>query len=346
MSETLHQITLAARPVGAPKDSDFALVERPLPSPAAGEVLVKLHAFSLDPYMRGRMDDAKSYAAPVPIGGVMEAGAVGEVIASRSPDFAVGDMAFGMFGWASHGCLPANQLRKLDNSLPATTALGVLGMPGFTGWYGLTELGRPQAGETLVVAAATGPVGSMVGQIAKAKGLRTVAIAGGADKCALALETFGFDAAIDHRAHDSAKSLRQAIAQAAPEGVDIYFENVGGKVLEAVLPLMNTFGRIPVCGMISGYNAGALGGGVRSEGPDRLPALWRSILVKQMSVNGFIISNHYSHYPAFLKEIAPLVATGQLAYLEDITEGLHNAPRAFMGLLEGRNIGKQIIKLT
>ena len=346
MSDTMQQMTLAARPVGAPKDSDFALVEKPLPIPAEGEVLVRLHAFSLDPYMRGRMDDAKSYAAPVPIGGVMEAGGVGEVIASQSPHFTVGDMAFGMFGWASHGCLPANQLRKLDDTLPTSTALGVLGMPGFTGWYGLTQLGRPKAGETLVVAAATGPVGSMVGQMAKARGLRTVAIAGGADKCALALEKFGFDAAIDHHAHENASSLRKAIAEAAPKGIDIYFENVGGKVFEAVLPLMNTFGRIPVCGMISGYNSGALGGGAVAEGPDRLPVLWRSILVKQMSVNGFIISNHYDQYPAFLKEVAPLVATGQLAYLEDIAEGLENAPRAFIGLLEGRNIGKQIVKLT
>ncbi|WP_273486580.1 NADP-dependent oxidoreductase, partial [Lentibacter algarum] len=287
-----------------------------------------------------------SYAAPVPIGGVMEAGGVGEVIASQSPHFTVGDMAFGMFGWASHGCLPANQMRKLDDTLPTSTALGVLGMPGFTGWYGLTQLGRPKAGETLVVAAATGPVGSMVGQMAKARGLRTVAIAGGADKCALALEKFGFDAAIDHHAHENASSLRKAIAEAASKGIDIYFENVGGKVFEAVLPLMNTFGRIPVCGMISGYNAGALGGGAVAEGPDRLPVLWRSILVKQMSVNGFIISNHYDEYPTFLKEVAPLVATGQLAYLEDIVEGLENAPRAFMGLLEGRNIGKQIVKLT
>ena len=346
MSDTMQQMTLAARPVGAPKDSDFALVEKPLPIPVEGEVLVRLHAFSLDPYMRGRMDDAKSYAAPVPIGGVMEAGGVGEVIASQSPHFNVGDIAFGMFGWASHGCLPANQLRKLDDALPTSTALGVLGMPGFTGWYGLTQLGRPKAGETLVVAAATGPVGSMVGQMAKARGLRTVAIAGGADKCGLALEKFGFDAAIDHRAHKDASSLRKAIAEAAPKGIDIYFENVGGKVFEAVLPLMNTFGRIPVCGMISGYNSGALGGGAVAEGPDRLPVLWRSILVKQMSVNGFIISNHYDQYPAFLKEVAPLVATGQLAYLEDIAEGLENAPRAFIGLLEGRNIGKQIVKLT
>lgn len=345
MTDMMQQITLAARPIGAPKDSDFALIERLVPEPAEGEVLVRLHAFSLDPYMRGRMDDARSYAAPVPIGGVMEAGGVGEVIASRSPHFNAGDMVFGMFGWATHGCLPARELRKLDSTLPATTALGVLGMPGFTGWYGLTELGRPKAGETLVVAAATGPVGSMAGQIAKARGLRTVAIAGGAEKCALAVEKFGFDAAIDHRAHSDARSLRAALAKTVPDGVDIYFENVGGKVFEAVLPLMNTFGRIPVCGMISGYNAGALGG-VEAQGPDKLPLLWRAILVKQMSVNGFIISNHFERYPAFLAEVAPLVATGKLAYLEDIADGLASAPRAFMGMLEGQNTGKQIVRLT
>ncbi|MBU2981567.1 NADP-dependent oxidoreductase [Lentibacter algarum] len=344
MTETMHQITLAARPEGAPKDSDFALVQAPLPTPAEGEVLVRVQYMSLDPYMRGRMDDAKSYAAPVPIGGVMEAGGVGEVIASNSPHFAVGDKAFGMFGWASHGCLPAKEMRKLDDSLPLTTALGVLGMPGFTGWYGLTELGRPKAGETLVVAAATGPVGSMVGQIAKARGLHTVAIAGGPDKCKLATEKFGFDVALDHYAYPDAKSLRAALKEAAPKGIDIYFENVGGKIFEAVLPMMNTFGRIPVCGMIAGYNAGRLGG-VAGSGPDRLPALWSSILVKQMSVNGFIISNHYDHYGKFLAEVAPLVATGEIAVLEDITEGLENAPRAFMGLLEGKNVGKQIVKI-
>ena len=345
MTETMKQMTLAARPVGAPKDSDFKLVEGPLPEPKDGEVLVRVHYMSLDPYMRGRMDDAKSYAAPVPIGGTMEAGCVGEVIASKSEAFAVGDMAFGMFGWATHGCLPAKEMRKLDARLPITTALGVLGMPGFTGWYGLMELGRPKEGETLVVAAATGPVGSMVGQIAKARGLRTVAIAGGADKCKLATEKFGFDAAIDHRAYDDASSLRKALGEVAPKGIDIYFENVGGKVFEAVLPMMNTFGRIPVCGMIAGYNAGRLGAAAGDGGPDRLPMLWSSILVKQMSVNGFIISNHYDLYGKFLSEVAPLFASGEIAVLEDIAEGLENAPRTFMGLLEGRNVGKQLVKL-
>lgn len=344
MTDQMQCITLAARPVGAPKDSDFKLETRPLPTPGPGEALVRVHFMSLDPYMRGRMDDAKSYAAPVPLGGIMEGGGAGEVLVSNDPSLKPGDMVFGMLGWATHAVQPAAMLRKLDPRLPATTALGVLGMPGFTGWYGLSEIGKPKSGETLVVAAATGPVGSMVGQIAKARGLRTVAIAGGADKCKLATDTFGFDAAIDHRAHDDAKSLRAALAAECPDGIDIYFENVGGKVFEAVLPLMNRFGRIPVCGMISGYNAGALGGGA-GAGPDRFPTFWRTVLVKHLTATGFIISNHWDQYPAFLAEVAPLVASGKIAYVEDIAEGLQNAPRAFMGLLEGRNVGKQIVKV-
>ncbi len=344
MADEMKCITLAARPEGAPKESDFKLETRPVPEPGEGEVLVRVHYMSLDPYMRGRMDDAKSYAAPVPIGGIMEGGAAGEVIASNDPAFKPGDMVFGMFGWATHGVQPAKMLRKLPEGLPITTSLGVLGMPGFTGWYGLTEIGKPKEGETLVVAAATGPVGSMVGQIAKARGLRTVAIAGGAEKCRIATETFGFDAALDHRAHDDARSLRKALTEAAPDGIDIYFENVGGKVFEAVLPLMNRFGRIPVCGMISGYNTGALGGSA-GEGPDRFPVFWRNLLVKHLLAQGFIISNHFDRYGDFLNEVAPLVASGEIAYLEDIAEGIENAPDAFMGLLEGRNMGKQIVKL-
>jgi len=345
MTEMMQRITLARRPVGAPVNEDFKLESVAIPTPGEGEILVRVKYMSLDPYMRGRMDDAKSYAAPVPLGGTMEGGAVGKVLASNSPHFKAGDIAFGMFGWVTHGVLPAKECRKLDPAHgPMTAALGVLGMPGFTGWYGLTELGRPKAGETVVVAAATGPVGSMVGQIAKQRGLRAVGIAGGAKKCALAVEKFGFDACIDHYAYDDAKALRKAIAAECPKGIDIYFENVGGKVFEAVLPMMNTFGRIPVCGMISGYNLGALGGN-EATGPDRLPVLWRNILVKQMSVNGFIISNHWDLYPAFLAEVGPLVATGKVAFVEDIAEGLENAPAAFMGMLTGKNFGKQIVKV-
>ncbi len=345
MSDQMHHIALASRPEGAPTPENFRYEPRPMPVPGDGEVLVEVHYMSLDPYMRGRMDDAKSYAAPVPIGGTMEAGTVGRVVASNSPDFAPGDFAFGMLGWATHGVAPAKMLRKLDpDHGPITAALGVLGMPGFTGWLGLTEFGRPQSGETLVVAAATGPVGSMVGQVAKSLGLRTVGIAGGADKCKLATDRFGFDACLDHRAYADAAELRKALAALCPNGIDIYFENVGGMVLEAVMPLMNDFGRIPICGMIAWYNAGDLGAGATQPGLSA-PGLWRNILVKYLSVNGFIISNHWDRFPEFLAQIGPRVAAGEIAYLEDIAEGLENAPEAFMGLLKGRNVGKQIVKV-
>ncbi|MEO0938598.1 MAG: NADP-dependent oxidoreductase [Pseudomonadota bacterium] len=345
MTDHMQRIALASRPTGAPSHDNFSLETGDIPSPGPGQIAVKVHYMSLDPYMRGRMDDAKSYAAPVPIGGTMEGGAVGEVIASEDPAFAPGDMAFGMFGWTTHAVADAKMCRKLDPSHgPVTAALGVLGMPGFTGWFGLTEYGRPKAGETLVVAAATGPVGSMVGQVAKAMGLRTVGIAGGADKCNMATGTFGFDACLDHRAHADAKSLRAALKDACPDGIDIYFENVGGKVLEAVMPLMNRFGRIPVCGMISWYNAGGLGAG--ADAAMGAPQLWRPILVNFLSVNGFIISNHWDRYPAFLNEIGPRVASGEIKVVEDIVEGLENAPEAFMGLLEGKNQGKLIVKVA
>lgn len=344
MSEQMYRVALASRPQGAPQPENFSYEPATIPEPGEGEVLVRVHYMSLDPYMRGRMDDGKSYAAPVPIGGTMEAGAVGEVIASNSADFQPGDFAVGAFGWATHGCLPAADIRKVDpKMMPLTAALGVLGMPGFTGWYGLTQLGRPKAGETLVVAAATGPVGSMVGQVAKLAGLRTVGIAGGPDKCKLAVDTFGFDACLDHRAYDSARDLRAALAEAAPDGIDVYYENVGGKVLEAVLPLMNPHGRIPICGMISWYNAGGLGAG--ADAALTLPAAWRTILMNFLSVNGFIISNHYDLYPQFLAEIAPKVLSGEIAYVEDVAEGLENAPAAFMSMLQGGNTGKQIVKV-
>lgn len=344
MTDMKH-IVLARRPVGEPVAEDFRLETGPLPTPGEGEVLVQLSHFSLDPYMRGRMDDAKSYAAPTPVGGTMEAGGVGQVIASNHKGYAVGDLAFGMFGWASHGCLPGTQLQKLDPAIgPLTLALGALGMPGFTGWVGLMEYGRPKSGETLVVAAATGPVGSMVGQLAKAAGLRVVGIAGGAEKCAMAVDQFGFDACLDHRAYPDAKSLRKALAEACPDGIDIYFENVAGKVLEAVLPLMNTGGRIPLCGMVAWYNAGALGANQQGA-VDQLPRMWRSILVNRLQVSGFIITDHYDKYGDFLKQVAPMVATGQVKYAEDIAEGLEAAPAAFMRMLKGGNTGKQIVAL-
>lgn len=344
MTDQMHRITLASRPDGAPTADNFKMESGPVPTPGEGEVLVRVHYMSLDPYMRGRMDDAKSYAAPVPIGGTMEGGAVGEVISSNSDAFKPGDFAFGMFGWATHGVQPAKMLRKVDPAHgPITASLGVLGMPGFTGYHGLTEIGRPKSGETLVVAAATGPVGSMVGQVAKSMGLRTVGIAGGADKCKMAVDTFGFDACLDHRAYDDAKALREALKVECPKGIDIYFENVGGKVLEAVMPLMNPHGRIPICGMIAWYNAGGLGDGANA--PLTAPKLWRTILVNFLSVQGFIISNHWNRFPAFLSEIGPKVASGEIKVVEDVAEGLENAPAAFIGLLQGKNMGKQIVKV-
>jgi NADPH-dependent curcumin reductase CurA len=342
----MQQIVLASRPDGAPTAQNFRLESADMPTPGAGEILVEVQYMSLDPYMRGRMDDAQSYAAPVPIGGKMESGSVGRVIASNADQFAKGDTVFGPFGWATHAVANAQMCRKLDpNQAPITTALGVLGMPGFTGWLGLKEFGRPKKGETLLVAAATGPVGSMVGQLAKAQGLRAVGVAGGVDKCTMAVDNFGFDACVDHRAHGDVSSLRAALKKACPDGVDVYFENVGGPVLEATLPLMNRFGRIPLCGMIAWYNAGGLGENAGSDGLTA-PKLWRNILVKHLSVTGFIISNHWDQYPTFINEVAPLIATGQIKYQEDITEGLENAPQAFMDLLTGGNTGKAIVKVS
>ncbi len=345
MTDQMQRITLASRPTGAPTPENFKLETGPVPEPSDGEVLVRVHYMSLDPYMRGRMDDGPSYAQPVPIGGTMEGGSVGEVIASQADGLNVGDMVFGPLGWATHAVVSGKAVQKLDPTIaPIQTALGVLGMPGFTGWHGLMEYGRPKEGETLVVAAATGPVGSMVGQLARHMGLRTVGIAGGGDKCAMATETFGFDSCLDHRAYETAGDLRAALKEACPNGIDIYFENVGGKILEATIPLMNVGGRIPVCGMISWYNAGGLGAGAGGQ-KDLLPRTWRTILVNRLSVNGFIISDHWDKLPAFLADVAPRVVSGDIAHVEDVAEGLAAAPAAFIGLLEGRNKGKQIVKL-
>jgi len=342
----MKRVVLAARPKGAPLAGDFRLETVAMPVPGPGEILVRVIWLSLDPYMRGRMDDSKSYAASVPIGGVMEAGAVGEVIASSNAAFAVGDFVNGPFGWQTHAISDGTMVRKLDPALaPISTAVGVLGMPGLTAFVGLNDHGRPKKGETLVVGAATGAVGSVVGQLGKAYGLRVVGVAGGAEKCRYAVEELGFDACIDHRAAPDAASLRREMSSACPEGVDIYFENVAGKTLEAVIPLMNVHGRIPLCGMISWYNAGALGAGA-ANGPNLLPQVWRSILVNRLSVRGFIIFDHYDRFPAFLEEVSGHIRAGRVKYRESIAEGLENAPAAFMRLLEGGNFGKQLVKIS
>ncbi len=344
--QTMQRIVLAARPQGAPKASDFDLQSVAMPEPGPGEFLARTIWLSLDPYMRGRMDDSKSYAAAIAIGAPMEGGCVGEVIASNNPKFAVGDFVEDRLGWQSHAVSNGQGVRKLDPAIaPLSTAVGVLGMPGITAYVGLNTHGRPKSGETLVVGAATGAVGSLVGQLAKAQGLRVVGVAGGAEKCTYAVEQLGFDACLDHRTADDASNLRSQMAQACPDGVDIYFENVGGKTLEAVMPLMNVHGRIPVCGMIGWYNAGALGGSFAS-GPNIMPKIWRTILVNRLSVQGFIITDHYDQFPSFLKDVSALIAEGKVVYRESIADGLEFAPQAFMKLLEGGNFGKQLVAVS
>jgi len=344
----MERIVLAARPVGAPKPTDFRHEHAAMPTPGDKEMLVRVIWLSLDPYMRGRMDDSKSYAASVQIGDAMEGGAVGEVVVSNNTQFPVGSFVEGRFGWQSHVVSDGEGVRILDpNIAPISTAVGVLGMPGLTAYVGLNSHGRPKAGETLVVGAATGAVGSLVGQLAKAQGLRVVGVAGGAEKCTFAVEQLGFDACVDHRAFEDSKTLRKALSEHCPNGIDIYFENIGGKTLEAIIPMMNVHGRIPVCGMISWYNANVLGEGGRAfQGPDLLPKAWRTILVNRLSVRGFIIFDHYDQYPDFLSDVAPLIKDGTVHYRESIAEGLAAAPEAFIALLEGGNFGKQLVAVS
>lgn len=333
-----RQVTLASRPVGAPATANFALETTSVPQVADGELLLRTVFLSLDPYMRGRMSDAKSYAKPVAVGATMVGGTVSRVQKSRHPDYQVGDWVLSHNGWQDYAVSDGAGLVKLDpDSAPPSYALGVLGMPGFTAYMGLLDIGRPKAGETLVVAAATGAVGSVVVQIAKLKGCRVVAIAGGEDKCRYAVDTLGADVCIDHEADDFARKLTQA----CPEGVDVYYENVGGKVFDAVLPLLNTSARIPVCGLISQYNATSL-----PKGPDRLGLLMGTILTKRMTVKGFIIFDDYGHrYDEFARDMASWVAQGKVRYREQIVDGLERAPQAFIGLLQGDNFGKLVVRV-
>jgi len=339
MGEKINQrIVLASRPDGRPTAENFRLEEAAVPGAGEGEVLLKLRYLSLDPYMRGRMSAAKSYAAPVEIGSVMEGGTVGEVVESHSAGFAPGDFVLSHSGWQSYAVANASTLRKLDpEQAPLTTALGVLGMPGFTAYSGLLTIGQPKEGETVVVAAATGPVGSAVGQIAKLKGARAVGIAGGADKCKALIDEFGFDVAVDHHSPNFAQEL----ASACPDGIDVYFENVGGKVFAAVFPLLNPFARVPVCGLIAQYNQTG-----PFDGPDRLPVLMRDILSKSLTIRGFIQRDFADQRPAFYHDMAKWIADGQIRYREDIVEGLENAPKAFISMLEGGNFGKLVVKLS
>ncbi|MCG6269361.1 NADP-dependent oxidoreductase [Vibrio furnissii] len=340
MTELMNQrIVLASRPVGAPTKQDFRLETVTQPQPGEGEVLLRTIYLSLDPYMRGRMSDAKSYADPVALNAVMVGGTVCQVEVSHHPDFAVGEWVLAYTGWQRYAISNGDGLLKLGTQpTQPSFALGIMGMPGFTAYMGLLDIGQPKAGETIVVAAATGPVGATVGQIGKIKGCRVVGVAGGEDKCRHAVDVLGFDACIDHKADDFAEQL----AQACPQGIDVYFENVGGKVFDAVMPLLNTKARIPLCGLVSQYNATAL-----PEGPDRLSSLMGMLLVKRIKMQGFIIFDDYGHrYNEFAQDMSQWLAEGKMQYREQIVPGLAQAPTAFMGLLEGKNFGKLVIEVN
>jgi NADPH-dependent curcumin reductase len=337
-NQTAQQIVLAHRPSGEPKPTDFRLETGPLPTCPQGGLLLGGLYLSLDPYMRGRMDDRKSYARPMAIGELMAGEAVSEVIESDHPGYAAGDIVLARTGWTTHGISDGVGLRKLDPNLaPITTGLGVLGMPGFTAYAGLVLLGKPRQGETVVVAAASGPVGSLVGQLAKLAGARAVGIAGGKEKCKSLREQFGFDAAVDHRSSEVAKDLEAV----CPNGIDVYFENVGGAVWQAVLPLLNQFARVPVCGLIAQYS------GVPNTAIDLLPATMRAILTKSLTMRGFINYEFAGeHYPAFLKAVSQGLSDGSIKYREDIYDGLDSAPQAFIGMLRGENFGKVLVRLA
>jgi len=333
-----RQIVLAARPKGRPQSTDFHLEETPIPTPASGQLLLGVRYLSLDPYMRGRMDDRKSYATPLQLGDVMTGEAVAQVLTSNHPAYAEGDIVLAQTGWRTHALSDDTRLRKLDPAVaPVTTGLGVLGMPGFTAYGGLRVIGKPQPGETVVVAAASGPVGSLVGQLAKLAGARAVGIAGGLEKCTFAKDELRFDAAVDHRAADFPAQL----ATACPAGIDVYFENVGGAIWQAVLPLLNKYARVPVCGLIAQYNGPGQG-----DRTDRLLATMREILSKSLTLRGFINSEFAEqHHAEFLREVGAGIANGRIRYREDIVDGLDKAPEAFIGMLEGRNFGKLIIRV-
>ncbi len=326
------QVLLANRPQGWVQESDFKLVEVDRPQPADGEILVKNLFLSLDPYMRGRMDAAKSYAANVELGTVMVGGTVGEVIESHNSKFKAGQILVGMLGWQQYATSNGSGLRIVDREgLPLSAYLGPAGMPGVTAWYGLLEIGQPETGETVVVSAASGAVGSVVGQIAKMRGCRAVGIAGGKEKCAYVTDELGFDACVDYKADDFLARLREA----TPDGVDIYFDNVGGEIFDQVLRLTNAFARIPLCGTISQYNV---------TEAYRVKNM-RFLLINRIKLQGFIISEQLQVWPEAQRQLAHWIAEGQLKYRETITTGLENAPRAFIGMLKGENFGKQLVKL-
>ncbi|KIN73307.1 NADP-dependent oxidoreductase [Sulfitobacter guttiformis] len=335
---TNRQLVLAERPEGEPTKDTLRLVEGTVPAAATGQMLLRTQFLSLDPYMRGHMSDAPSYAAPVPIDGVMQGGTVAQVVTSRVDGFSTGDYVLSFSGWQDYALSDGAGVTNLGKTPSHPSwALGIMGMPGFTAWAGLTKIGAPKPHDTIAVAAATGPVGATVGQIGKILGCRVVGIAGGPEKCAYAVDELGFDACIDHKADDFVEQL----SEASPDGIDVYFENVGGKVLDAIIPLLNPNARMPVCGLISQYNATAL-----PKGPDRMNWLMGQILRKKIKMQGFIVFDDFGHlYPEFAKEMGAWVESGKIKYREEIIDGLENAPEAFIGLLRGENFGKRVIRV-
>ncbi len=329
---TTRRVILKSRPVGAPKPNDFEVVEAQVPPPKDGEMLCRTIYLSLDPYMRGRISGVKSYSKGVDPGELMVGGTVSEVVESKHPGFKTGDFVQGYDGWQTHAISNGAGVRTLDPAqAPISTAIGVLGMPGMTAYVGLLDIGQPKAGETVVVSAASGAVGAVVGQIAKLKGCRAVGIAGAKDKCDYVVNELGFDACVNYKTD----GLVPALAAACPKGVDVYFENVGGDITEAVVPLLNPFARIPLCGLISQYNA---------TGPITGPN-WRALLTNRVLVKGFIVSDHFDRMLAFLADCTTWVREGKLKFREDIVEGLENAPTAFIGLLQGKNFGKLLVRV-
>lgn len=335
MSATNRRVLLKSRPQGEPTPANFDIVEAPLPEPKDGEYLARTVWLSLDPYMRGRMAESKGYAANVNLGDPMVGGTVSQVIKSRHPGFKDGDFVADYAGWQSYSVSNGAGAIKLDpQAAPLSAALSVLGMPGMTAWWGLMQIGKPKAGETVVVSAASGAVGSVVGQLAKLHGCRAVGIAGGKEKCDYVVKELGFDACVDYRA--AGANLFKEIRAAAPKGIDIYFENVGGAVQAAVVPQLNDFARVPLCGLISQYNEMQM-----APGPD-----WRLLLIKRATVTGFIVSDHFADMAGFWKEVPPAVKSGRIKYREDIVTGIENAPEAFIGLLKGRNFGKLLVQVS
>ena len=336
MSTMNRQILLASRPVGFPKESNFNLVETAVPAPGEGQILVRSIYLSVDPYMRGRMNDVKSYAAPVAIGGVMGGGVVGTVVQSNNPSFKEGDIVEGRFGWQDYATSDGQGVRKIDPGIaPISTALGVLGMPGLTAYFGLLEIANPKPGETVVVSGAAGAVGSLVGQIAKIKGCRAIGIAGADDKVAHLTGELGFDGGFNYK---TAGDYTAKLKELCPKGIDVYFDNVGGEITDAVLSRINTGARISVCGQISQYNL---------ENPELGPRLvLTSLLVKQARAEGFLVFQFIDRYPEGISQMATWLREGKLKYKEDIEEGIENTPRAFIAMLKGRNTGKQLVKVS